>query len=133
MVDEYFKFHPVPNEPAIKGDKYAKVIDVGYAKVSGAICYDFDFPLLGQELSHKKVDIAVVPSSDWRGIDPIYGLQAMVRAIEGGYSLLRLPLLLLMLIEIFVLGDIFPMILLLFLGFISIFYYKLSKNIKREK
>ena len=89
VVDEYFKFHPVPGEPAIKGEKYAKAVDVGYATVSGAICYDFDFPLLGQELNHKKVDIAVVPSSDWRGIDPIHGLQAMVRAIEGGYSLLR--------------------------------------------
>ena len=89
ILDEYFKYHPVPGEPAMKGDRYAKVANLGYAKVSGAICYDFDFPILGQALSHKKVDIAVVPSSDWRGIDPIHGLQAMVRAIEGGYALLR--------------------------------------------
>ena len=156
VVDEYFKFHPVPSEPAIKGDKYAKAIDVGYAKVSGAICYDFDFPLLGQELSHKKVDIAVVPSSDWRGIDPIHGLQAMVRAIEGGYSLLRpvrgatsfafdaygnirasmsyfenndrilmasLPTKRVWTLYS-VVGDIFPMMLLLFLGFIGISYWR---------
>jgi len=89
IVDEYFKLHPVPGEPAVKGTKYANVVDLGYAKVSGAICYDFDFPTLSQELTNKNIDIAVVPSSDWRGINTIHGLQAMVRAIEGGYSLLR--------------------------------------------
>jgi len=156
VIDEYFKFHPVPSEPAIKGDKYAKAIDVGYAKVSGAICYDFDFPLLGQKLSQKKVDIAVVPSSDWRGVDPIHGLQAMVRAIEGGYSLLRpvrgatsfafdaygnirasmsyfeendrilmasLPTKRVWTLYS-VVGDIFPLGLLLFLGIIGILFWR---------
>jgi apolipoprotein N-acyltransferase len=89
ILDEYFKYHPVPGEGSIKGTQYAKVADLGYAKVSGAICYDFDFPVLGRVLSQRGADIVVVPSSDWKGIDPIHGLQAMVRAIEGGYSLLR--------------------------------------------
>lgn len=31
----------------------------------------------------------VVPSSDWRGIDPIHTQMAAVRAIEGGFSVLR--------------------------------------------
>ncbi len=89
IIDEYFKYHPVPGEGSIKGTKFAKVVDLEYAKVSGAICYDFDFPTLGRVLSQNGADIVVVPSSDWRGIDPIHGFQAMVRAIEGGYSLLR--------------------------------------------
>ncbi len=89
MLDEYFKFHPVPGEPAIKGTSFAKVGSLEYANVAGAICYDFDFPVLGRELSKKGVDIAIVPSSDWKGIDSIHGKMAMVRAIEGGYSLLR--------------------------------------------
>jgi apolipoprotein N-acyltransferase len=89
IIDTYFKYHPVPGEPAIKGTRFAKVADLGYAKVGGAICYDFDFPALGRVLSQKGAEIVVVPSSDWRGIDPIHGLQAMVRAIEGGYNLLR--------------------------------------------
>ena len=88
ILDEYFKFHPVPGSPAIKGKKEALVANLGYAKVSGAICYDFDFPTLGRGLSQKGADIVVVPSSDWQGIKTIHGLQAMVRAIEGGYSLL---------------------------------------------
>ena len=89
IFDEYFKFHPVMGEGSIKGEKFAKVIDVGYTKLSGAICYDFDFPILGRNLATKGTDIAIVPSSDWRGINTIHGLQAMVRAIEGGYALLR--------------------------------------------
>ena len=89
ILDEYFKFHPVPGEPAVKGEKEAVVADLNYANVSGAICYDFDFPILGRGLSQKGADIVVVPSSDWEGIKTIHGLQAMVRAIEGGYSLLR--------------------------------------------
>ena len=89
VLDEYFKYHPVPGEPAVKGTAFAKVGTLEYANVSGAICYDFDFPILGRELAKKDVDIVVVPSSDWQGIDPIHGRMAMVRAIEGGYSLLR--------------------------------------------
>ena len=89
VLDEYFKYHPVPGEGSVKGKEIADAVDLGYAKVSGAICYDFDFPALGRILSQKGTDIAVVPSSDWRGIDPIHGQMAMVRAIEGGYSLLR--------------------------------------------
>jgi apolipoprotein N-acyltransferase len=89
ILDEYFKFHPVPGEPAVKGENEAVVADLNYANVSGAICYDFDFPTLGRDLGRRGADIVVVPSSDWKGINTIHGLQAMVRSIEGGYSLLR--------------------------------------------
>lgn len=89
VLDEYYKNHPVPGEGSIKGNRIANTVNLGYAKVSGAICYDFDFPGLGRALGQKGTDIAVVPSSDWRGIDPIHGQMAIVRAIEGGYSLLR--------------------------------------------
>jgi apolipoprotein N-acyltransferase len=154
IIDEYFKYHPVPGEGSIKGTKFAKVADLGYAKVSGAICYDFDFPTLARVLSQNGADIVIVPSSDWRGIDPIHGFQAMVRAIEGGYSLLRpvrgatsfafdafgnirssmsyfeendrILMASLPTKQIWtlykVVGDIFPLLLLVFLGFVGIVY-----------
>ncbi len=89
IQDEYFKYHPVPGEPAIKGEKIAKVQTMNSTKISGAICYDFDFPPLARALSQQDIDIAVVPSSDWKGIDHIHGQMASVRAIEGGFSLIR--------------------------------------------
>lgn len=159
VLDEYFKYHPVPGEPAVKGTKFAKVADLDYAKVGGAICYDFDFPNLGRVLSQKGADIVVVPSSDWRGIDPIHGLQAMVRAIEGGYSILRpvrgatsfafdaygnirasmsyfeendrimmasMPTQRVWTLYS-VVGDVFTLVLIFFLGFVSIIYFKAKK------
>ena len=56
---------------------------------TGAICYDFDFPALALEQARLGLDLAVVPSSDWRGIDPVHTQMASLRAIEGGFSLLR--------------------------------------------
>ena len=87
--ETYFKYHPVPGEGAVKGEKVSTVANLGYARIGGAICYDFDFPNVGLALSQQGVDIAVVPSSDWRGIDPYHAKMAAVRAIEGGYALLR--------------------------------------------
>ena len=89
VYDEYFKRHPVPGEGAIKGEKAAKTVNTGDAKVSGAICYDFDFPALGRQLARNGNDLVVLPSSDWQGIDPIHAQMATVRAVEGGYALLR--------------------------------------------
>ncbi len=89
VMDEYFKFHPVPGEGAIKGNRIAKSVELKYGKISGAICYDFDFPPLGLALSRQGIDLAVVPSSDWRGIDPFHSQMAALRGIEGGYAVLR--------------------------------------------
>ncbi len=89
LEEEYFKRQPVPGEGAIAGKRPGRSVDLGYATVAGAICYDFDFPTLGRALSRQRIDIAIVPSSDWRGIDPYHGQMAAVRAIEGGYALLR--------------------------------------------
>jgi len=60
-----------------------------YAAAAGAICYDYDFPAMA--LGHAAVGagLVAVPSSDWRGIDPYHGQMARVRAIEGGFSILR--------------------------------------------
>jgi apolipoprotein N-acyltransferase len=57
--------------------------------VGGAICYDYDFPAMAREHALAGADLVVLPSSDWRGIDPVHTFMARVRAIEGGFSLLR--------------------------------------------
>jgi len=35
------------------------------------------------------VDVVALPSSDWRGIDPIHAQMATLGAISGGFSLIR--------------------------------------------
>lgn len=85
----YAKYHPVPGEPAIPGTDPAPIVDRPWGRLSGAICYDYDFPELAIARARAGADLVALPSSDWRGIDPVHGQMAAVRAIEGGHSLIR--------------------------------------------
>jgi apolipoprotein N-acyltransferase len=85
----YLKHQPVPGEPAKQGTKPFQTINVSEANVGGAICYDYDFPYIAQEFGKLKADIVAVPSSDWRGIDPLHTRMSAFRAIEQGHSIIR--------------------------------------------
>ena len=85
----YHKHQPVPGEPAIKGGEPLKVMDVAGSKIGGAICYDYDFPYMAKGFGKLNADIVAVPSSDWRGIDPLHTRMAAFRAVEQGHSILR--------------------------------------------
>jgi apolipoprotein N-acyltransferase len=86
----YRKHEPVPGEPAIKGKEQIQTVAIDQMKVGGAICYDYDFPYLAAEWGSLGTDLVALPSSDWRGIDPIHTQMAACRAIEQGQSVLRL-------------------------------------------
>lgn len=85
----YLKHEPVPGEPANKGKEQLKVNTAGGAKVGGAICYDYDFPYLAKKFGDLNADIVALPSSDWRGIDPLHTQMAAFRAVEQGHSVVR--------------------------------------------
>ncbi len=85
----YFKHEPVAGEPAVTGSEPPVAVDAGYAVLGGAICYDYDYPYLARGNATLGVDIAALPSSDWRGIDPIHTGMAALRAIESGHSIVR--------------------------------------------
>lgn len=86
----YDKHEPVPGEPAVRGTgPMPLVVDPVLGRVSGAICYDYDFPRLARRHAQLDVDLVALPSSDWRGIDPLHTQMASLRAIEGGHSLIR--------------------------------------------
>jgi apolipoprotein N-acyltransferase len=89
LRDEYLKREPVPGEPAVRGTGPAGVVTHAGARLSGAICYDYDAPDVAWEHAHADVDLVALPSSDWRGIDPVHTRMAALRAIEGGHSILR--------------------------------------------
>ena len=89
IQNTYLKHEPVPGEPCTKGTEPHTLYNMGGSNLGGAICYDFDFPALSREISQLGADLVAVPSSDWRGIDPIHTQMAAMRAIEGGFSLIR--------------------------------------------
>ena len=73
----------------MKGTEPISVIDRPYGKIGLAICYDYDFPTLARKHALLGAELIVVPSSDWRGIDPVHAEMARARAIEGGFSVVR--------------------------------------------
>lgn len=85
----YLKHRPVPGEPAVRGTAPQQVVETAIGQVGGAICYDYDSPSLALGHARLDADLVAVPSSDWRGIDPVHTRMAAVRAIEGGHSVLR--------------------------------------------
>jgi len=88
-VERYAKHHPVPGEPSIRGEAELVAHDHECGRAAGAICYDYDFPTMALAHAELGADLVVVPASDWRGIDPFHTTMARVRAIEGGFSVLR--------------------------------------------
>ena len=86
---DYFKHEPVAGEPAVKGTGPSRLKEVAGSNVGGAICYDYDFPYLARRNKEAGADIVAIPSSDWRGIDPLHTKMAAFRAIEQGHSILR--------------------------------------------
>ena len=86
---EYFKHQPVAGEPAVKGTGPQRTKEVAGSNIGGAICYDYDFPYLAKGNKDAGADIVAIPSSDWRGIDPLHSKMAAFRAIEQGHSILR--------------------------------------------
>ena len=85
----YLKHHPVPGEPAVVGTGPLPVLETAAGRMGTAICYDGDFPSLAARHASNGIGLLAVPSSDWRGIDPIHTEMIRLRAIEGGYSVLR--------------------------------------------
>jgi apolipoprotein N-acyltransferase len=89
VLESYFKHHPVPGEGSLKGAAPLRVLARPYGKLAGAICYDYDFPEMSLAHARLGAGLVVVPASDWRGIDPYHTQMARIRAIEGGFSVLR--------------------------------------------
>jgi apolipoprotein N-acyltransferase len=88
-MPECVKHHPVPGEPILVGHDPQTAIDTAFGRLSGALCYDYDYPAIAAEHGRLGADIVALPSSDWRGIDPIHTEMATMRAIEQGLSIVR--------------------------------------------
>lgn len=75
---------------AVSGNDDATIVKTPYGNVSSLICFDNDFPLfVKRQVGNKEVDILFDPSGDWKEIDPYHTYMAAFRAIENGFSLVR--------------------------------------------
>lgn len=89
IAEVYRKHHPVPGEGSVPGQAPLKLIPAAYGNMAGAICYDFDFPQIALTYARLGADFVVLPGLDWRGMLRRHSLMARMRAIEGGFPILR--------------------------------------------
>ncbi len=89
LADEYIKRHPVPVDPETPGTRHARVVVLDGVGYTGAICYDYGFPAIARDNARDGGDIALIPSSDWRGIDPGHGRMALMNAVAVGLPMVR--------------------------------------------
>ena len=85
----YNKTYPAPGDPEKPGKGIVPVMETPYGRLANVICFDADFPPLMRQAGSQDVDIMLVPSNDWPGIDPWHTQHAIFRAIENGYALVR--------------------------------------------
>lgn len=89
IAETYRKHHPVPGEGSLPGETPFKLVPTAFGKMAGAICYDFDFPKLALSYARLGAELVVLPGLDWRGMLRRHSLMARLRAIEGGFPILR--------------------------------------------
>lgn len=90
IVWEYWKAKPVPGEPSLAGDGLIPSQDTPYGRIAASICFDMDFPELIRQAGKAKADLMLAPSNDWAEITPLHTHMASFRAIENGFSLVRI-------------------------------------------
>ena len=86
----YNKARPVPGlDRNLPGDGKVPIVNTPYGRITNVICFDGDFPYLSRQAGQARADLMLVPSNDWRGIDPWHTQDITFRAIENGFSLVR--------------------------------------------
>ena len=85
----YLKTHPTPVEGSVPGDGVVGSLQAPFGQLSWAICYDFDYPDLIRQMGRTGTDIALNPSWDSRGMDPLHTRMATYRSIEYGFAQVR--------------------------------------------
>jgi len=73
----------------VQSDGVIKTIETPYGILAAAICFDLDFPHLLHQAAKAGTDIMLVPGYDSERIRPFHTEPALLRGIEGGYSVVR--------------------------------------------
>jgi apolipoprotein N-acyltransferase len=92
LVWKFLKARPVPGgEAAISrtSDGRLKFADTPYGRLSSVICFDADSVQLLHQAGRGRADLVLVPSNDWRAIDPWHTQMAVFRGIEQGFNMVR--------------------------------------------
>lgn len=87
---DYWKAIPVPGGEATISATNGTTIQTtvtAFGTIGAVVCFDMDFPQHLKQASD--VDILLVPSNDWKAIDPWHTHMSRFRAIEQGFNMVR--------------------------------------------
>jgi apolipoprotein N-acyltransferase len=73
----------------VDSDGRIKTIETPYGTLAAAICFDMDFPTFLRQAARAGTDIMLVPGYDSERIRPFHTEPALIRGVEGGYSVIR--------------------------------------------
>lgn len=73
----------------ILGDGKVLIQDSDYGKLATIICYDAAYPNFVRQAGKANVDSMLIPVHDWEAITPLHAGMASSRAIENGFSMIR--------------------------------------------
>lgn len=73
----------------IPGDGRMKSESTTWGYITGAICYEMDFPSAIRQAGKLEAALLLAPSNDWPEIKNTHALMARMRAIENGTALFR--------------------------------------------
>ncbi|UCG00105.1 MAG: hypothetical protein JSV89_11325 [Spirochaetaceae bacterium] len=73
----------------VDSDGVIKTIETPYGTLAAAICFDLDFPGFLRQAAKAGTDIMLVPGYDSERIRPFHTEPALIRGVEGGYSVVR--------------------------------------------
>ena len=87
----YLKAYPVPivEDDVKPGPAQLPFHDSPFGRLSGAICFDLDHAHFALQAAKNKADIFLQPSWTWGSVGPRHWTGNQLRAIEGGYSIIR--------------------------------------------
>ncbi|KAL7328224.1 hypothetical protein PS15p_206527 [Mucor circinelloides] len=88
---DYNKANPVPGvETQPAGPAKLQYVDTEeFGRVSGGICFDFNFPQFISQSSSLNVDLMLQPSWTWGPIGTYHQQTNTLRAVENGFTLFR--------------------------------------------
>jgi apolipoprotein N-acyltransferase len=89
IVWTYQKAHPTPDEGLrlVPGNGQVPTVATPYGRLATAVCFDRDYSDIIRRVGQANADILLVPTGDWREIDPFHTQMAAFEAIEAGSSL----------------------------------------------
>jgi len=86
------KARPVPGIEAnhtIPGDGALAWVDTALGRIGVLVCFDLDLPRLSRQAGANRIDILLVPASDWPAISPLHTEMAVLPAIANGCTVVR--------------------------------------------